>query len=84
MSLRLKALDIERPVGTPTLGDPVGIRIREAEPFAARVREGVYLCVEESVQDASQVLVDGPQGLRFVTTRLPTLFAVEPSCGARC
>ena len=76
--LRSHALGIERPVGTPAFGDVVGVRIQGAEPFAACIREGVYLCVEESAQDASQVLIDGPQGLCFVTTRLPTPFATEP------
>ena len=56
----------------------------ELSRFSARVLEGVYLCAEESVQDASQVLVDSLQGLRFVTTRLPTPFAVEPNAGPRC
>ena len=76
--LRLQALNIDRPVGTPTFGDPVGVRIQAPDPFSPRVREGVYLCVNEAIQDATQVLVDGNQGLQIVTTRLPAPFEVAP------
>ena len=65
-------MDKEIPAGTPRFGDPVGVRIQGAEAFGPRVREGIFLCIEEAMQDASQVLVDTEAGVRFMTTRLPT------------
>ena len=75
--LRLLAMDKEIPAGTPRFGDQVGVRIQGAEAFGPRVREGIFLCIEEAMQDASQVLVDTEAGVRFMTTRLPTPLAGE-------
>ena len=50
----------------------MGVRIQGAEAFGPRVREGIFLCIEEAMQDASQVLVDTEAGVRFMTARLPT------------
>ena len=54
------------------------VRLHAPEVFAPRACEGVYLCIEGAIQDASRVLVDTPQGVRFMTTRLPVTLAVEP------
>ena len=76
--LRLSAIVKDPPLGMPTFGDPVGVRIQGAEPFTPRVREGVFLCVEESMQDGSQVIVDTEAGTKIMTTRLPEPFDAAP------
>ena len=76
--LRLSAIVKDPPLGMPTFGDPVGVRIQGAEPFAPRVREGIFLCVEESMQDGSQVIVDTEAGTKIMTTRVPEPLDAAP------
>ena len=76
--LRLSAMVKDPPLGMPTFGDPVGVRIQGAEPFANRVREGIFLCVEETMQDGSQVIVDTETGTKIMTTRLPEPLDAAP------
>ncbi|OLP84290.1 Copia protein [Symbiodinium microadriaticum] len=76
--LRLSTIVKDPPLGMPTFGDPVGVRIQGAEPFAPRVREGIFLCVEETMQDGSQVIVDTETGTKIMTTRLPEPLDAAP------
>ena len=76
--LRLSAIVKDPPLGMPTFGDPVGVRIQGAEPFAPPVRDGIFWCVEETMQDGSQVIVDTETGTKIMTTRLPEPLDAAP------